>query len=792
MKSLPVSLPDVTSGSLFVCAVPQIWRRPARTLLMALVLMLAGCAGQQAYKEANSLLSAGKVEEGLSKLEEAVRLEPGNAGYRITLANRRASAINSAVQSADNARREGRLNDAELAYRQVQSLDSGNVMARQGLEALQRDIPLRRMVTEAEALLKKGGVADVRAATQKIRQVLAEAPAYKPAQGLVAQMDEMRRKEKRNDQYLASAFRQPISLEFRDAPLKAVLEVMAKTAGVNFFYDKDIRPDMRATIFARKTTVEDALRLILATNQLEQKVLNDNSILIYPSTPQKIKDYQTLSVRSFYLTNADVKAVASTIKTIVKTKDLVVDDRLGIIIMRDTPQAIRMAERIVALQDLSDPEVMLEVEILEVKRSRMLELGIQWPNQLKLSPLQIGGAPVTLRDLTRINNTTTQAQLSPLTVNANKEDGDVNVLANPRIRVRNKERAKIQIGDRLPIITTTSTSTGFVSESVNYLDVGLKLEVEPNIYLDDEVAIRVNLEVSTLGPQITSKSGTTAYQIGTRGANTTLRLKDGETQILAGLIQDSDRSSAGKIPFLGDLPLIGRLFGSQKDNNERNEILLSITPRILRSIQRPDMLSAEFDSGTESNIGGDALLLSDEASPATKGAASVAKVAAPVDVSFSSVISPALTPASRDAAKSEVDFSWKYPATVKVGEQFTAVLQLNSGQELRDISARVAYDPKVLRVVSVHEGEFFKQDHAHTNFSQRVNPVQGRIFLSVERTDEAGDKGLAHGAGDFVIVTLQALKAAVSSKVTLVAATSEPEPPTPITIPLEFAVKVTP
>ena len=761
-----------------------IWRR---LLVLVLASVLVGCGGMRAYSEGNSLLAAGKTEQGLSKLDEAVRLEPGNAEYRIALATRRAFVVNRAVMSGDNARREGRLNEAETAYRYVQTLDAGNVMARQGLEALQREISHRQMVTEAEALLKKGSVADVRTAGEKIRQVLAEDPAYKAALSLKERMGDMRRKAQRNDMHLSPAFRQPISLEFRDAPLKAVLEVMAKTAGVNFFYDKDIRPDMRATIFAKKTTVEDALRLILATNQLEQKILNDNSILIYPSTPQKIKDYQALSVRSFYLTNADVKAVASTIKTIVKTKDLVVDERLGVIIMRDTPQAIRMAERIVALQDLSDPEVMLEVEILEVKRSRMLELGIQWPNQLKLSPLQIGGAPVTLRDLTRINNTTTQAQISPLTVNANKEDGDVNVLANPRIRVRNKERAKIQIGDRLPIITTTSTSTGFVSESVNYLDVGLKLEVEPNIYLDDEVGIRVNLEVSTLGQKITSKSGTTAYQIGTRGANTILRLKDGETQILAGLIQDSDRSSAQKTPFLGELPLIGRLFGSQKDENERNEILLSITPRILRSIRRPDMLSAEFDSGTESNIGGDALLLSDEPSPAAKESTLAARNVSPADVSTAASVS-----AAGNDPKGNLDFSWKYPATVKVGEQFSAVLKIDSQHELRDISARVAYDPQVLRVVSVHEGEFFKQDHAHTNFSQRVNPVQGRIFLSVERPDEAGDKGLARGVGDFVVVTLQALKAAVASKVALVAATAEPEPPLPVPMPLEFTVKVMP
>lgn len=753
-----------------------------RLLLLAILFALAGCAGMQAYQEGNSLLDAGQEQQGLRKLEQAVQLEPRNAEYRITLANRRAGLINRHVARGETARREGRLDEAEAAYRQVLTLDAANAMARQGLHGLQQEIPLRRAVSEAAVLLKQGGASDMRVAAEKLRQVLVTDPGYKPALLLKQQVDELRRQDVRHDVRLSAAFRQAISLEFRDAPLKAVLEVIAKTSGLNFFYDKDIRPDIRATIFARNTTVEDALRLILTTNQLEQKVLNQDSLLIYPVTPQKTKEYQSLSVRSFYLTNADVKAVANTLKTIVKTKDLVVDERLGIIIMRDTPEAVRMAERIIALQDLGDPEVMLEVEILEIKRSRLLELGIAWPGSLTLSPVE--GAKTTLQGLGNITSATTRAEIGNLTVNARKEDGDVNVLANPRIRVRNKERAKIQIGDRLPIFSTTTSTIGFASESVTYLDVGLKLEVEPTIHLDDDVAIRINLEVSTLGAQTISKAGSSAYQIGTRGANTVLRLKDGETQILAGLIQDGDRATARKIPLLGELPIAGRLFGSHKDENERNEILLSITPRVLRSIRRPDMLAIEFDSGTESKIGADALALS----------ATVAGKATDIRVASAKPVMTAAGGESATAAAStdSVSFAWKNPSAVKVGEQFTAVLRIDSKQELRDVSARIAYDPRILRVVSVHEGSFFGQDHAATNFSQRVDPVQGRIFVSVERPDDAGDKGQATGAGDLVALTFAALKPTTLSKPALVAATLEPEARTPLALPLQFSLRVMP
>lgn len=733
------------------------------------------------------MLAEGKIEAGLAKLEEAVRLEPGNAEYRIAYATRRASIINRFNLAAESARREGRLSDAEKAYRQVQVLDPENQMARQGLEALVKERRHRQIVAEADALFKKGTAADLADALEKLRPVLSENPQQKDALNLKARIDEARAKEARPEARLAAAFRKPISLAFRDASLKAVLEVVAKVSGLNFFYDKDIRPDLKVTVFAKNTTIEDALRLILVTNQLEQKLLNENSVLIYPNTPQKLKDYQTLAVRSFYLTNADVKAVSNTIKTIVKTKDLVIDERLGIIIMRDTPEAIRMAERIVALQDISDPEVMLDVEVLEVKRTRLMELGVNWPNQLTLSPLQFSGGMLTINDLKNLTGDTTQATIGNLVINARKEDQDSNILANPRIRVRNKEKAKVQVGDRVPLITTTSTSTGFVSESVNYVDVGLKLEVEPHIYLDEEVAIKVNLEVSNLVREIQSKSGTLSYQIGTRGANTVLRLRDGETQILAGLISDEDRSSSNKVPLLGDLPIAGRLFGSQKDDDQRSEILLSITPHVVRSIRRPDMQIAEFESGTESSIGVPTLRVS-TVEPALGSDAKEETKAAPA-----APTPAAAGTASGDApvaAPGNVTLGWQAPAQVKVGEQFSAVLETNSQQAIRGMPLLIGFNPQVFQVVGVQEGDFFKQGNGQTSFSQRIDPVEGKIFVALVRQSSAGAGAGINGRGSLVTVNLKAVKAASGAKVQLLSAS--PDPVAPVSTPVEYSVNVLP
>lgn len=767
------------------------------------------------------MVSEGRLEEGLSKLEEAVQLDPRNAEYRIHLANSRYSAINRLIDAADSAVRTGQISDGEKLLRRAQDLDPRNDRIRQGLETLVKERQHRQAVQEADTLFREGTAASQADALEKLRVVLASNPTQKDALALKSRIDEHRAKTRLPESVLADSFRKPISLEFRDAPLRNVLDVVAKVSGLNFFYDRDIRPDIKVTIAAKNTSVEDAVRMVLLTNQLEMNVLNENTILVYPNTPQKLKDYQALSVRSFYLTNADVKAVSNSIKTIVKTKDMVVDERLGIIIMRDTPEAIRLAERIVALQDMTDPEVVLDVEILEVKRSRLLELGVQWPSQLSLTPVLVDDLPLRLTDLARIRPSTLEVGVGRGLVNARKEDQDGRILANPRIRVRNKEKAKVQVGDRVPIITTTSTTTGFASESVSYVDVGLKLEVEPTIYLDSEVAIKVNLEVSNLVREITSPGGSLSYQIGTRGANTVLRLKDGETQVLAGLISDEDRSSSNKVPGLGELPVAGRLFGSQKDDTQRSEILLSITPRVVRSLRRPDLLEAQFESGTEASAGakeirlnavdkgeaGGAPSLPNAVSQAPKTAETVpartvtqtpplsdsstvaipsqgGNVTAPVAAGTPKPevdASPAASASSRSAASTEnaapvagPKLSWQAPAQVRVGEQFSMVLQMTSQAPVRGMPLLLAYDQSLLQVVSVKEGDYFKQGGAKTSFSQRIDPAQGKVFLSMVRQGSGGvDPGI-NGTGSLVLVTLKTLKAGSEPKVQVLSASPEP------------------
>ena len=355
------------------------------------------------------------------------------------------------------------------------------------------------------------------------------------------------------------------------------------------------------------------IRFVLVTNQLDRKIMNDNTILIYPNTPAKTRDYKDLVVRSFYLANADVKQTANMVRQLVKTRDLFIDEKLNLLVIRDTPEAVRMAEKLIANQDKSEPEVMLEVEVLEIGSNQLTAAGIQWPTQIGVGLMgakgvagQVTGAEARHLNAGLINLTVSDPLIA---LNLRQQVGRSNILANPRIRVKNREKARIHIGDKVPVITTTAGATGFVSESVNYLDVGLKLEVEPQVFLEDDVGIKIGLEVSNIGQQTKTASGTVAYTVGTRNTTTTLRLHDGETQVLAGLISNEDRRSSSQVPGLADLPVAGRLFQNKEDTANKTEVVLLITPHVIRNVERSEARLEEFNSGTEAEVGGTSLSL---------------------------------------------------------------------------------------------------------------------------------------------------------------------------------------
>ena len=675
-------------------------------------LLLVACASLPEVDDGKKLIAQGRYEEGLAKLDHASKSHPQNANVRNDYVMAREAIVGAFMRDGDTLRIAGDFDNAEARYRRALALDPTSAIVRAALDGLARDRRLAAVARDADGALQRG---DLATAERLARQVLAENSSQRTARAVMRAVTD-RRALQAIEPTLKVDPNLKVTLEFRDAPLQSVFDLIARRAGINFVFDREVRPDLRTSVVARDTPLDDVIKLLLITNQLERKVINETSVLIYPNTPAKKREYQEMVVRSFYLANADPKQTAAMIRTLVKTRDLFVDDKLNLIVMKDTPEAVRLAEQLVATQDLGEPEVMLDLEVLEVNSSLLQDFGIKYPDKINFGVLGITQTDLSITAPGGPVNSTTQTIAPPdfvalhphewtgyvanpaLILNMRKLDGTASLLANPRIRVKNREKAKVLIGEKVPVITTTSTANVGVSSSVSYLDTGLKLDVEPNIFLEDEVAIKVQLEVSNILEQL-NVGGTVSYRLGTRNAATTLRLKDGETQVLAGLINSEDRKSAAKIPYLGDVPLLGRLFRSDSDSGNKTEIVLTITPHIVRNLSRPDTVAAQFPSGTDISPGSPPLRLAATApqtlglSPGNSGAVATLPAVAPPGGQR-----PAQGREQAAVAASEpVALLVTGPQQATVGQEFALSLKFAAeGQQSANAYIDLSYDPAVL------------------------------------------------------------------------------------------------
>lgn len=574
---------------------------PRLVVLPLLIGLLSGCAAYLEERRADQLLAEGNNDAALVMLSQLAKTDP--TGHRLKYLQVRDGILRDMLQKARRLAAERKTVGAEEGYRAMLRIDPQNEAALAGLAALERDARESEQMGQANAALKNG---DSAAAMRSLRSVLSENSSQPEAQRLLQGIELERNRGLTADPVLSEALRKPVTLELRDVGIQMVLEILSRTSGVNFVVDKDVKSDIKTTIFAKNTSVEDALNLVLRTSQLNKKILNESTLLIYADTDEKKRRYEDLVMRTFYLKNADPKKMQEMVKALINPKSLYVDDRFKMMVVRDNLDVIAAIERLVATYDIADPEVLLEVEILEVNSNGLLNAGVQYPDRLGVSVFGKAGlaGQLTVNEIRNLNRDNFQLFLpDPLLVlNLKQTSSDAKTLANPRIRVTNRQKAKVLIGDKVPVITTTINQTSSAStESISYLDVGLKLEVVPEIHVNSEVTIAIDLEVSNVVKEIRSTTGLLAYQIGTRNASTMLRLRDGETQVLAGLLKDEQNNNSAGIPGLGTVPGVGRLFSNQTNTNGRSEIVLLITPRIVRAMPTPLAHVVEFPSGTADN-----------------------------------------------------------------------------------------------------------------------------------------------------------------------------------------------
>jgi general secretion pathway protein D len=479
-------------------------------------------------------------------------------------------------------------------YAKLQLIDPKNTDVSDGLLAIEQEKRHQTLITQSKQLIAQG---NNDAALEKVHLVLLENHNHAHALRIYHQLSNQQEANLKEKAKYKLSYNKPITMEFRDVEIKKMFEALAKTTGINFVIDNGVDSEEQATIFINGMNFGDALDLILQSNDLNKKIIGDNAVIIYSN--YSASTYQDLSVRTYNLDYADAKVMQGILKSMLNIKHIQVDPRLNTLIIKGSPEILALAEKLITAQDKPDAEVMLEMQVLEVTRSYLQDLGVNTPTSLSV-PIPANGN-LTASDVGNVTSGKLIVTGVP-GITFNETNGNVNLLANPRIRVRNKHLAKIHIGEKVPVFTANVASTGVTTQTVQYIDAGLKLEAEPTISASDDVNIKLTFNVGSIGAAVTS-GGSTAFRVGTRFTTTELRLHDGETQVIAGLIQDQDSKNVSGIPGLKDMPLLGRLFSLNSDSQTKTEIILSITPHIIRPRKAQLSNEAEIWIGSDKRKG---------------------------------------------------------------------------------------------------------------------------------------------------------------------------------------------
>lgn len=584
-------------------------RFPGWVVLILAVLWLVGCTAsmkaRSAFEDGEQFAAEEKFDWAVEKYFKASELEPANKTYKLKLMSSRTKAAADHISRARSLTKAGKLEEALAEYRLARGFDSEMEVARQEEKQLSDLVNAEKFALEGAGLYAKKNPL---AAGKVIDKALQLDASNARALAIRDLLDRDKNIIAMDGIELDIASSEPITLSFKDANIKEVFDVLSRLSGINFIFDEEIR-NQSISVLLEKASFAQAMELIMQMNGLDKKVLNGKTIIIYPQSREKEKQYGDQLIQTFYLSHIDAKKAVNLLRTMLQLRKVYVHEERNALVIRDKPEVIRLAEQILNAADRENSEVVFDLELVSVSSGSGLNFGPKLSTYSGSVGLSEDGTNIVKDAL----GTTTEGLIQGLgtlegyytlptaTFDLAKTLSDTEVLASPKIRVRNKEKAKVHIGTREPVITVTQNGDNF-SDSVQYVDVGVKLDVEPTIQLDRTVQTKLKLEVSQKLSEGSTDRGTKYLTISTTNAETVLTLKDGVQTIIGGLFEQVDGSSRKTFPILGDIPLLGSLFTNFENKNTKREILLSITPYIIRQVAVPEIDIATIWSGGEDNL----------------------------------------------------------------------------------------------------------------------------------------------------------------------------------------------
>jgi general secretion pathway protein D len=593
-------------------------------LVLALGGTLVGCAADLSLQRGEEMSAAGQWEEAVQFYLDAASREPRNLEVRMGLARAMQEASQAQVRRGQDLLKNDRVEDAAAAFRRALGYNAENVAAQAGLARITVLRQVEERLSRARERMEKE---EWRAAQVEVAAALRLDPEHPRARELQREVatklkaETPPKTEAEEEQAAAEMFStKPVTLRFRDTDIKEVLEVFARTAGVNIFTDESL-PAKRVTTYFKDLPLREAFNLILVSNRLFVKRVADNTVIVVPDNAGKRQQYDNLTVQTFYLSDADAKVAVNLLRTILNTRQVFVNEKLNALVVRDTPDKIELARKLLTANDRGVGEVEIDLEVLEVDRDRLENLGIDiQPRTLSVGLiLPPNGVPLSGNVLGNIRDATTLGFSGnpSLILNLAKSDSNTKILASPTVRILDRQKARLLIGQRRPFQissltsvpavagTTTTTPTGAVTTTqtnVEYRDIGLKLTMTPTVHLDGDVTVELNFEISSVGAAITA-GGDLLPPVNTRNLDTFIKVKNGETRLLGGLLQTTESVTNSLIPFANGIPLLGRLFQSPNTEQNRTDVLISLTPRIVKVLERPAPDVESFPSGTAESFG---------------------------------------------------------------------------------------------------------------------------------------------------------------------------------------------
>jgi general secretion pathway protein D len=532
----------------------------AVALLVALSVCAAGCAAATANRHAQEAEHRQDYDRAVVEYTKALRLDPNNTNVRLALDRSKIRASEDHFQRGRRFSATGKYDQALVEYELAAELNPTNGEIDQELRTVRNR--LRAKITVAAE-----GKTELETLVERTREL--------PPSGLD----------------LPQNVKMPASLVFRDASSRDVFVTMARIADISIVFDPTFR-ESPISLDLRNASLDTSLNAVNAATRTFFRVTAPRTIVIVPDTPAKRREYEEEVVRTFYLSNADVKETMDLLRMVVDARRVSAITGTNAIALRDTPEHIAAASRLIGAIDKARPEVIIDVELLEVDRTRLQEYGLQVASP---GSSGINGSASVKQDTTTstitlqsLRNLTQAdillANLPSLYYRLLKSDSNTRTLANPQLRTSDGMAAQARFGERVPVPVTTFApiATGGTAQqpitSFNYENIGVNIDITPRTHHDDDVTLALKIEVSSVSG--TGYGGLPTF--GNRQITTVIRLKDGETNMLAGLIRDDERRVLEGLPGLSDIPIVGRIFVHDQKSTEQTDIILTLTPHIIR------------------------------------------------------------------------------------------------------------------------------------------------------------------------------------------------------------------